>query len=106
LEIPNTDSNTSVLTLSSKPDIEGALLARNQRHSRQSLATPFAAHPILSSSIDPLAGSHHLDEMLDGSYLNKVLSDSGLSEVELTWIQCLNKKINSKIKTDLSLEDF
>jgi predicted GTPase len=49
---PN-DPNSPKTTLTSKDEVEQAILHRNQIHSRQSLATPVAANPSLASAVHP-----------------------------------------------------
>lgn len=43
----------SKITLTTKEAIEPAIMAQNQRHSRQSLQMAFATNPVLAQAIDP-----------------------------------------------------
>jgi hypothetical protein len=74
-------------TITTKDDLESAIMARNQKHSRQALQTPFATNPILAKAIDPLDPDNKIDELLQGTFLETTSDDIGLNEIEQQWIQ-------------------
>ncbi len=49
-------------TLTTKADIELAIMSRNQRHSCQSLQTPFVANPDLATAINPDHPENKIEE--------------------------------------------
>jgi hypothetical protein len=61
-------STSAQTTLTMQTDIERESLARNRRHSLQSLRTPFLSNPILHESISPESASHHMDVILNGTF--------------------------------------
>jgi hypothetical protein len=95
----------STTTLTTKEEIEQAIIRRNQRHSKQSLATPFAADPTLSKAVSPEA-DHRIDDILDGSFLDLPLDHIPINDSERQWIQELCRRVHSQISLHISLDDF
>lgn len=93
---PN-DPNSPKTTLTSKDEVEQAVLHRNQIHSRQSLATPVAANPSLASAVHPFWKENSYDQILDGSFLDTYDPEHKLTPTERAWIQELQCKVPNKL---------
>jgi len=55
--------SSQFITVTTKDELERAILDRNKRHSKQSLKTPFMNDPFLSTSIDPSIHDNLLDQL-------------------------------------------
>jgi hypothetical protein len=106
IDIPCPKTPTSKITLTTKLEIEDALIKRNQIHAQQSLKTPFAAIPSLANAIDPINPTNQIDQILNGTFLDSCDAIGELSQVERTWIQELQQKVMSPIDTYISQDDF
>jgi hypothetical protein len=95
-------------TITSKDEMETAIMAQNQKHSRQALQTPFATNPSLAKAIDPLDSGNRIDDLLQGTFLDTVTDDDdiNLNEIERQWILELRQRMNSVIDTHISTDDF
>ena len=102
---PN-DPNSPKTTLTSKDEVEQAILHRNQIHSRQSLATPVAANPSLASAVHPFSKENSYDQILDGSFLDTYDPEHKLTPTERAWIQELQCKVSQQISLIVTVEDF
>ena len=58
--IDESSDKRSLITLTSREDIENSIMKRNCKHSLQSLNTPFIAHPALSSAVNMSNTPHRL----------------------------------------------
>jgi hypothetical protein len=84
IKIINPDEPATQITLTTKPEIEQALIQRNQRHARQSLNTPFATIPSLAQAIDPSNPNNKIDQILNGEFLESCDVLDELSPVKRT----------------------
>jgi hypothetical protein len=104
--LSNPDSplnHATYTTLTSKHDIEDVIILRNQKHSRQSLNTPFAANKLLKQAIDPLCPNNKIDEILQGVFLDNYVDDLSLSDIEKAWIQELQSKIDETVNIQITV---
>jgi hypothetical protein len=101
---PN-DPDSPVTTVSKKYEVETQILQRNRKHSLQANSTPFLQNPVLAQSIDPTNIKNGLDTFLNGSFVNAHSLDF-LSETEKTWLETLQRKLDSEISLTLTIEDF
>ncbi len=58
-----------MITLTTKSDLEAAVIRHNQLHARQTLVTPFASIPELSAAVDPHNPDNHIEEILNGEFI-------------------------------------
>lgn len=93
-------------TLTEKTEIERAIMARNQRHSRQSLHTPFSTIPELHDAIDPDNPLNKIESILKGDFTHNIPDDVPLSQAERQWISELQQRIDEEIDTHVSTNDF
>ncbi len=104
VEVSNEMANRIILT--TKEEIEPAIMARNQRHSRQALQTPFATNKILSDVIVPSKPDNMIEDILEGNFLDKMSHTINLNEIENQWIMELKQRMDTEIDTNISVEDF
>jgi hypothetical protein len=102
---PDTPHGTKT-TLTEKIDIEKAIIARNQNHSRQSLSTPFHNIPELAEAINPTNPNNKIDAILNGTFINSLPSEIPLSHTECQWIQDLQRRINTEIESHITTQEF
>jgi hypothetical protein len=76
------DSYSPFMTLTTRTDIEEQILSRNQRHSKQSLNTPFFTNSILCEVIDPISETSHFDDLINGIFVESITNDSTLSHTQ------------------------
>jgi hypothetical protein len=100
------NDNSTKMTLTTKEEIEPAIMARNQRHSRQALQTPFAMNKQLSDAIDPFNSNNMINEILKGTFLDSMPEDIPLNGIERQWIMELKQRMDTEIDTHISGEDF
>jgi hypothetical protein len=105
LSDPNTDPQ-HLTTLTNKTDVEAVLLQRNQRHSRQSLHTPFFMNPILRDAINPNSPSSLLDNLFEGNFPEELLQDFPVSDIEMEWIRMLKGIVMDEIPLTSSHQEF
>lgn len=79
-------------TITSKIDLERAILERNQRHSKQALKTPFMTIPFLQTAIDPFYLDNQLDNISNGNFVATLPDDVPLTHSQLEWISALSKQ--------------
>lgn len=104
LSQPN-DTTSPVITLTNKGEIEAQILTRNQRHSRQSLNTPFFTNPTFRDTMHPFLQHSALDAFTDGTFLQH--NDlAPLTPAQREWISSLKKLVQEEITLNLSIEDF
>lgn len=108
VEIPVDPSNSSSShdTLTKREAVESHILVCNWKHSLQALSTPFFNDPALHSLIDPDTPDNKLQQLLDGSCLSNLITDSTLSESERQWIISLQQIIESEISLSLSIDNY
>jgi outer membrane phospholipase A len=82
--------------ISSKSELENAIIVRNQNHSKQSPATPFATNPTLSSTIQHDHPNCQLDSYLDHTFIQNYSNLLPLSLAEETWIKTYNALYTKK----------
>ncbi len=80
-------------------------MARNQRHVRQSLNTPFATIPELHQAVDPNNPSNKIEQLLNGTFVEQHLSHN-LQDIEKAWIRELETRLDEHINQTIYLEDF
>ena len=74
IEVLNPDNTAGEkTTLTEKTEIEWAIMTRNQRHSRQSLHTPFSTIPELHDAIDPDNPLNKIESILKGDFTQTFL---------------------------------
>jgi hypothetical protein len=98
--------NGTRTTLTEKIDIENAIIARNQNHSRQSLSTPFHSIPELAEAINPSNPNHKIDDLLNGTFIDSLAPEISLSPTERQWIQHLQRRINTEIDSHITTQEF
>jgi hypothetical protein len=76
-------------------------MRRNQRHSKQSLQTPFAANVMLAEAIHPDKPNNKIEEILNGTFLNDAHIQSQLSGVEQEWVKELKRRLDNEISTTI-----
>jgi hypothetical protein len=103
---PPCNSTTEQTTFTLQYELEHHILARNRRHSLQSLETLFFTDPILYNAINPEPSSEQLDKFLNGSFLDQWLPSLKLSEAQQQWIEELKRVVDSEISLHISIEDF
>ncbi len=72
IDIITQNDPTSMVTITTKESIEPVIMARNQRHSWQSLQTPFATDPLLSTAIDSNYPDNKIEEIIQGTFLSEM----------------------------------
>lgn len=105
-DINTPDQPNNSTTITTKMEIENAIIQQNQRHARQALQTPFAAIPHLADAIDPFRPDNKVDQILDGTIRHHAHIWSTLSSTEQAWVDELQQKIMSPIDTYVSIQDF
>jgi hypothetical protein len=106
IEIDDPTDSTNKLTLTTKVELEDAIIMRNQRHSRQALQTPLATNPTFAATMDPLNEDNKIEDILNGSFSPTNETTDSLSPIELEWIKELRTKIMAPIDTYVSIKDF
>lgn len=101
---PN-DPNQQII-ITTKPEMEAAIIKRNQQHARQSLNTPFASIPELSSAINPENPTNQIEEILQGEFISKCGYVATMSTIEKQWIQELSRRLSESIDTHITVQDF
>jgi hypothetical protein len=96
---------TTLITLTTKEEVEHAILTRNQKHSKQSLATPFASVPLLLQAVSP-EWDNNLDSFLNGTFIDQPLEHIPINDTEKQWIRELQRKIHSQINLSITTDDF
>jgi hypothetical protein len=104
IRCPTTSTNT--ITLTTKHEIEEAIIKRNQLHARQALQTPFASTQGLSDAINPNNPNNSIEKILHGSFLNELPPEIDLSGPERVWIQELQLKLQGNVDIYISPDDF
>lgn len=99
-------NSTNTITLTTKHEIEEAIIKRNQLHARQALQTPFASTQGLSDAINPNNPNNSIEKILHGSFLNELPPEIELSEPERVWIQELQQKLQRNVDIYISPDDF
>jgi hypothetical protein len=94
-----------IATLTTKAEIELAILERNQRHARQSLQTPFASNPVLAQAINPDHPDNKIEQIVQGSFLASH-DDIHLNDLERQWVQELQSRMDQEINTHITIDDF
>lgn len=97
--------HTTLITLTTKEEVEHAILTRNQKHSKQSLATPFASVPLLLQAVSP-EWDNNLDSFLNGTFIDQPLEHIPINDTEKQWIRELQRKIHSQINLSITTDDF
>jgi hypothetical protein len=92
--------------LSTKAELENAILKCNQHHARQYLNTPFASDPYLSNAVNPKSPTNQIEEIVNGNFLPKSLDHCTLSDIEQQWINELTQQINTNIDTYIMVQQF
>jgi hypothetical protein len=100
------DPHGAKITLTQKPEIEHAIIKRNQSHSRQSLNTPFHTIPELSDAINPTNPDNKIENILNGTFLDTLPPDISLSLTERQWITDLQQRLDTEIETHITTQDF
>ncbi len=106
IDISDQNNPLNKITLTTKAEIEPAIMTRNQRHSWQSLQTPFATNPTLSQAIDPHHPNNKIEEILQGTFLETLPNDVLLTDIEQEWVQELKQRMHQEIDTHISIDDF
>jgi hypothetical protein len=106
IEILDTTKDGAKNILTDKNEIERAIMERNQRHSRQSLNTPFQNIPSLANAINPTNPNNKIEEILAGEFVHTLPDDIPLSPTEKQWIKDLQQKVDMEIDTHISLQEF
>lgn len=105
IEIQSTANDGTRTTLTTKEELEEAIMKHNQRHSRQSLQTPFANIPELFEAVDPNNPHNKIAPLLDGTYVDQHLKQN-IPEIEQEWIRELETRIHSSINETIDIKDF
>lgn len=100
---PHEDNTRTVIA--TKEEMENAIMKRNQRHSRQSLQTPFANNLELREAVDPYHPNNKIEQILEGTFTNPDLPHD-LSPIETEWINELKTRITSTTNETINLQDF
>lgn len=106
IDIDNPNQPNTPITITTKLEMENAIIQRNQRHARQALQTPFAAIPHLATAIDPIHPDNTIDQILDGTIRSHENIWNTLTPTEQAWMDELQRKIMTPIDTYVSLQDF
>jgi len=102
----DTTSPHKFVTLTSKTKIKKNVLSHNKTHSLQANATPFMSHPILKDFINPSIDAEWIDELLDGLFIDNLIQENSLSDIQQSWIKNLQFLTESEISLDLSVAVF
>jgi hypothetical protein len=106
IDINDPDNPSIKRTITTKLDMEDAIIQRNQHHARQALQTPIASSPSLTNALDPLHPNNRIDQILEGSISQSDEIMTTLSPTEQEWIKELKRKLSSTIDTHITIDDF
>jgi hypothetical protein len=93
-------------TLTTREEIETALINRNQKHSHQSLNTLFSYIPELADASNPTNPDNKIEDIINGEFVHSLPTHLPLSQAKLRWIANLQKQIDVEIDTKISMNDF
>ncbi len=103
IEVQNpTDGNTRTM-ITTKQEMEEAIMERNQRHSRQYLQMPFVSIPELYNAVNPNNPNNKIEQILNGTFTNNYMKNY---LIEQEWIKALQTQISSSINETIEMEDF
>lgn len=94
------------ITLTTKLELENAILKRNQQHARQSLKTPFTSDPYLANAVNPESPTNQIEEIINGTFLAQCHNHCTLSNIEQQWVNELTKCVNTNIDTHITVQQF
>ncbi len=100
------DPSSPLTNITTKTEMETAILLRNQRHSTKSLKMPFMMDPFLCHSIDPFDLNNKLDLLSNGGFIDSIPFNISLSPSQIEWIDSLTTILHDEIPLTISIEDF
>jgi hypothetical protein len=104
--LDHTNPTENRILLTNKEEIEHAIMARNQKHSRQALNTHFSKIPELAEAINLNNPNNKIEAILKGEFLHTLPDNIDLTPAERQWITDLQQQVDEEIETRISTHEF